>query len=180
MLHTFQQLVGTALMERCTLLANHVLTSEPAAVRRLQPHAGRCIQWILCDWPGALPPLPELSFVVTPAGLLEWCGPGTPPPPDLKVSVDMSNPARVFAQGLTGRRPQVDVSGDAGLAADVSWLMDNLRWDVQDDLARIVGQAGAAELARVGAALAAGLAARARGEADGSCASGPRAEQPVR
>ena len=48
-------------------------------------------------------------------------------------------------------------SGDAALATDLNWLFDNLRWDVQDDLARIVGQAPARELARVGAGVAAGL-----------------------
>jgi ubiquinone biosynthesis protein UbiJ len=35
--------------------------------------------------------------------------------------------------------------------------MDNLRWDVQDDLARLIGDAPAHELARVGAVLAGGV-----------------------
>ncbi|HJV96325.1 MAG TPA: hypothetical protein VJ608_09830 [Albitalea sp.] len=181
MLHTFQQLVGSALMERCTLLANHVLASEPAATQRLAPHSGRRIQWVLRGWPSVLPPLPELAFVVTPAGLLEWAGPEASPEADLLVSVDMSNPARVLAKGLTGERPQVDVSGDATLAADVSWLIDNLRWDVQDDLARIVGQPAAAELARVGSVLAAGLRTAAQTVAGlAARATGPRPEQPAR
>jgi len=168
-------------MERCTLLANHVIASEPVAAQRLAPHAGRCIQWGLRGWPSVLPPLPDLAFVVTPAGLLEWCGPEGGRQADLLVSVDMSNPARVLAKGLTGERPQVDVSGDAGLAADVSWLIDNLRWDVQDDLARIVGQPAANELARVGTVLAAGLRTAAQtvaGFAARAAGAGP--EQPGR
>ena len=174
MLHTFQQLLATAAMERFTLMVNHVLAAESAAVQRLRPHAGRCIRLHMSGWPSPLPPVPELSFVVTPAGLLEWCGTGAPPAADLRVEVDASNPARLVAQGLVGQRPKVDVAGDATLATDVSWLMDNLRWDVQDDLARLVGPAVAHELARVGAALARGLrealgalsgvAARARAE----------------
>ena len=172
-------------MQRCTLLANHVLSGEPAAVQRLRPHVGRSMQWVLRDWPHALPVLPELIFVVTPAGLLEWCESAPALAPDLTISVDMANPARVLAGSFAGRRPAVVVSGDAELAADVGWLMDNLRWDVQDDLARIVGQAGAAELARIGAGLAAGmreavemlagLASRVRGEGGRSDAQGPRA-----
>jgi ubiquinone biosynthesis protein UbiJ len=182
MLHTFQQLVGTALMERFVLALNHVLAAEPAAVERLRVHAGRSICLHLTGWPSLLPPLPELAFVVTPAGLVEWHSAGPTGEPDLRVTLDASNPARLVAQGLTGQRPPVDIAGDSRLAADVSWLIDNLRWDIQDDLARVIGPAAANELARVGRTLAGGLrdavaalgtlAARARGE--------PRPEPPAR
>lgn len=157
MLDSLQQLAAGALMNRLTLVLNHVLASEDAAVRRLRPHAGRFIRLQMTGWPGLLPPPPELTFMVTPAGLLEWCGQQPPPAVDLRLAVDASNPARSVAQGLTGRRPAVDVAGDAALATDVSWLMDNLRWDVQDDLARLIGDAPAHELARVGAMLAGGV-----------------------
>lgn len=157
MLDTLQQLAGTAFMQRFTLWLNHVLASESVAVQRLRPHAGRCIRLQLSGWPSLLPRLPELSFVITPAGLVEWTGSDAPPLPDLRLSIDASNPARSMVQGLAGTRPAVDVSGDAALAADVSWLMDNLRWDLQDDLARLIGQAPAHELAQIGGKLADGL-----------------------
>lgn len=159
MLHTLQQLAGAALMQRLTLWLNHVLAGEAVAVQRLRPHAGRCMVLQLNGWPTLLPPLPPLVFVVTPAGLLEWCGDAPLPARDLELAVDASNPARMLAEGIAGGRPAVAVVGDAALAADVSWLMDNLRWDVQDDLARIVGAGPAHQLARIGAALAAGLRA---------------------
>jgi ubiquinone biosynthesis protein UbiJ len=184
MLHTLQQLIGTALMERFTLTLNHVLASEPAALLRLKPHAGRCIRVQLNSWPSVLPPLPQLAFMVTPAGLLDWCASPPVPDADLLVTLDASNPARMLAQGLAGQRPAVEVAGDGRLATDVSWLMDNLRWDLQDDLARLIGPAAANELARVGRVLAGGLreavsklsslAARARGEA-----ADVRAKHPV-
>jgi len=178
MLHSLQQLFGNALIERFTLMVNHVISSEAAAVQRLRPHAGRCIRLHIIGWPSALPPLPALAFVVTPAGLVEWCGPETTQVADLQLSVDASNPARLVAQGLAGQRPPVDVAGDARLATDVSWLMDNLRWEAQDDLARIVGPALANELARVGAMLAAGVRHAVRSLAD--LAERLRSEQPVR
>ncbi len=156
MLQTLQQLAGNAFMERFTLWLNHVIASEAVAMQRLRPHAGRFIRLQLTGWPTLLPPLPELSFAVTPAGLLEW----SPTPAgnaDLQLSVDASNPARSVVEGLSGRRPQVAVAGDAALATDVSWLMDNLRWDLQDDLARVIGAGPAHELARVGGKLAEGL-----------------------
>ena len=157
MLHTFQTLVGTAVMERATLLINHVLASEPVAAQRLLPHAGRCIQVHLKSWPQPLPPLPILAFRITPAGLVEWCGADPPMEADLSVSVDASNPAMALAKALAGERAPVDVTGDAGFATDVNWLFDNLRWDVQDDLARIVGPVPARELARLAGSIAAGM-----------------------
>jgi ubiquinone biosynthesis protein UbiJ len=157
MLDTFQQLAASAFMQRLTLLLNHVLAGESAALARLRPHSGRFIRLQMTGWPALLPPLPDLTFAITPAGLLEWIGADAPANVDLRVTVDASNPARSVAQGLSGQRPAVDVSGDAALATDVSWLMDNLRWDVQDDLARVIGDAPAHELARLGGKLAAGM-----------------------
>lgn len=157
MFHSLNSLLGSAAIERATLLVNHVLAAEPLAAERLRAHAGRCMQLQFDGWPGLLPPLPPTAFRVTPAGLVEWCGDAPPPDPDLRVSVDASNPALAMAQALAGTRPRVDVAGDAAFATDLNWLFDNLRWDVQDDLARIVGQAPAREIARVGAGVAAGL-----------------------
>jgi ubiquinone biosynthesis protein UbiJ len=157
MLENLQQLAASAFMQRATLWLNHVLSSEDAAVQRLRPHAGRFIRLQMDGWPSLLPPLPDLTFAVTPAGLVEWCGAQAPAAVDLRLTIDASNPARTLAQGLTGQRPAVEVVGDAALAADVSWLMDNLRWDIQDDLARVIGEGPAHELARIGGKLAAGL-----------------------
>ena len=189
MLHTLNVLLGSAVMERVTLLANHVISAEPVARARLQGHAGRSIRLHFDGWPSMLPPLPVTAFLVTPAGLLEWVGqenddggsiditgstdatgaPGsTGAAADLRVSVDASNPAQAVAQAFLGERPKVEVAGDAAFAADLNWLFDNLRWDVQDDLERIVGAAPAREIARIAGGLANGL--RSAAHAAGSLA----------
>ena len=167
MFNTLQTLLGSATMERLTLFLNHVLAAEPVAVQRLQAHAGRSVQIELRGWPGLLPALPSTAFRVSAAGLIEWSEGDAPAQPDLRVSVDASNPALAAMQALSGERPRVEVSGDAAFAADLNWLFDNLRWDVQDDLERIVGAAPARELARVAGGVAAGLrqAAQALGAA---------------
>lgn len=157
MFHALTASLGAALAERITLLLNHVLASESVATERLRPHRGRNIRLQLDAWPALLPALPALAFRITPAGLLEWCGAEPPATPDLTLRLDASNPALQLAQWASGERPAVAVQGDAQFAADLSWLMDNLRWDVQDDLARLVGQAPAHEIARLGRALAGGL-----------------------
>jgi ubiquinone biosynthesis protein UbiJ len=184
MFHALPALATTAVMERATLLANHVLASEPVAQTRLRAHAGRCMQLQFEHWPGLLPPLPPMAFRVTAAGLVEWCA-EAPPDADLRIAVDASNPALLVARSLVGDRPSIEVAGDAAFAADVNWLFDNLRWDVEDDLARFVGAAPAREITRFGRAVAtalrasvrslAGLAARARGDTPDARDDGPRA-----
>ena len=157
MFHALNTLIGVAAIERLTLLINHVLSAEPVATQRLHTHTGRCVQLHFDGWPGALPPLPAVAFRVTPAGLVEWCGAEAPTEADLRVSVDASNPALSVVQALTGARPKVEVAGDAAFATDLNWLFDNLRWDVQDDLERVVGAAPAREIARLASGIAAGL-----------------------
>jgi len=180
MLHSLTAALNLAVMERATLWLNHVLGSEPVATQRLRPHAGRLIRLRFEGWPALLPPPPPASFKVTPAGLLEWCGDDVAQaaPAELTVSVDASNPALAFAQALTGERPKVDVAGDAAFAADLNWLVDNLRWDYEDDLARVVGPVPARELARLASGAAQGLrelvrAVGARGAPRGPGAGGP-------
>jgi len=51
----------------------------------------------------------------------------------------------------------VDIDGDAQLAADVNWLLQNLRWDVAADLERTFGPSIAYPLHRLGSALAKAL-----------------------
>ena len=162
MFDSLNSLLGRAAVERMTLLVNHVLGSEPVAMRRLKPHAGRSIQLHFRGWPALLPPLPATTFRVTNAGLLEWCDAEASIEPDLRVEIDASNPALAMFQTLTGERPKVVVAGDAEFATDLNWLIDNLRWDVQDDLARLLGQEPAREVARIAAGVAAGLREAAR------------------
>ena len=162
MLHSLQALASTAVIERAILLANHLIACEPVAAQRLREHSGRSVLLHLEGWPSLLPPLPPLALRFTAAGLLEWCGDEVPEAPDLRVSVDASNPALALVRTLAGNKPRIEVSGDAQLATDVNWLFDNLRWDLQDDVARVVGQAPARELARVAGSVSAGLREAAR------------------
>jgi len=131
------------------------------------------------NWPSLLPALPVLAFDITPAGLIEWRGDTEDAAiVDLRVTVDASNPALAIVRGLGGTRPAIDITGDAQFAADVSWLIDNLKWDLEDDLARLVGQGPAHQASRAGrfaasafraaAARMTALAERAGGSASGT------------
>jgi ubiquinone biosynthesis protein UbiJ len=157
MLRSLRAALERAAMERLTLLLNHVLGAEPVATARLRPHAGATMQLEFAGWPSVLPPLPIVGYRITPAGLVEWLGDERLDTPALRIEADASNPARTFAEALVGTRPRVLVSGDATLAADVQWLIDNLRWDIEDDLASIVGPAAAHAIGQIGRAIATGV-----------------------
>jgi ubiquinone biosynthesis protein UbiJ len=155
MLQNLNALLAPALMDRLVLVVNHVLSAEPAAVQRLMPHRGRVLRLELLQLPRLLPAPPPLAFVVTPAGLVEWCR--EPVDADLRVRLEAANPAALAFQALTGSMPPLAIEGDAQLASDVDWLLKNLRWDVADDLERLFGPTLAHELHRLGSALAAAM-----------------------
>ena len=157
MFEGMKALAERSAMERVVLLVNHVIAAEPAAVERLRPHATRTMLFELTGWPNVLPPFGPFAFRVTAAGLIEWIEAPTALPPDLRAAIDVPNPALALARMVGGVRPPVAVTGDAAFASDLHWLIENVRWDVQDDLARIVGDAPAREIAKVGAMLANGL-----------------------
>ena len=152
MLQNLNALWAPALMDRLVLVVNHVLAAEPAAVQRLMPHRGRVLRLDLLQLPRLLPAPPPLAFVITPAGLVEWCR--EPADADLRVRLDAANPAALAFQAVTGNMPPLVIEGDAQLATDVDWLLKNLRWDVADDLEKRFGSTVAQQLHRLGAGLA--------------------------
>lgn len=132
-------------MQRLTLLINHVLSAEPAAPMRLKAHAGKEINFRLDGWPGLLPSPPSLLFMITPAGLVEWSASSSQGgESQLTWVIDARNPVRLLLSPAS--RTPMDVVGDPLFAADVRWVLENLRWEVADDLARIVGPQGAHRL----------------------------------
>jgi ubiquinone biosynthesis accessory factor UbiJ len=157
MLHDVQQFLVPAVMSRLTLLMNHILASEAVATTRLKPHAGRSICLQFQGWPTLLPRVPDCVFVITPAGLLDWQAQALGSAADLTLEIEASNPAMEVMRRLAGQAPRIQITGDSALAADVSWVTDNLRWDLEDDVARLLGQGPAHELARVASAMAGGL-----------------------
>lgn len=155
------------LMERAVLLANHVLRTQPTATDRLVKHAGRSMT---IDWhaaPGGWPAPPSLHVRITPAGLLERAEDALPSDgaetAALRVGIELPVPHRLLTQVLAGERPRVEVDGDAQFAADVAWLADHLRWDVEHDLARVVGDMPARFLAQAAQAAAQSVRTLANG-----------------
>lgn len=151
-----------ALQDRLVLLINHVLSRENVAVQRLRPMAGRGLVVHLSGWPRLLPAVPNLMLGVTPAGLFERLDAPPAGPGHLRIEIDASNPAKLAMGALNGVTSDIHVQGDAAFAGEMHWLMDNLRWDIEDDLAGIVGPLAARQLGQFGRALRTTLAGLAR------------------
>jgi len=115
--------------QRIVLLLNHVLQAEPQAVERLLRQKGK-IALMECS------PI-AMKFIVTKAGLLDLAGAESEP--HLTVKVLDSQPLQLLQTFLRGDKPPMEISGDVMLAAEVNWLVDHVRWDIEEDLSRIVG-----------------------------------------
>ena len=78
-----------------------------------------------------------VDLVATPAGLLDLAPEGAVP--ELTLTVTDASPFDIARATLRGDKPSVQIVGDVQLAAEVNWLVDHVRWDVEDDLARVIG-----------------------------------------
>ncbi len=135
--------------QRLVLFLNHVLMQEKAAQDRLLRHKGRVVHIRIG--------LFAIDLVVTPAGLVDRAAPGATA--DLQLMVPMDSPLVALQSMVAGKAPPVKIEGDVQLAAELGWLADNLRWDVEEDLSRLIGDAPAHTLAQVASRLLGGLKA---------------------
>jgi ubiquinone biosynthesis protein UbiJ len=156
-----------AAADRFVLLANHVLTTAPAATERLKPHAGRVLKVEVEGWRLPLPPPPPLTLRLTRAGLFEAVPAGESPEatPDLRLRVDAAHPLEAARRVATGELPPLQIEGDVALANDVNWVVANVRWDIAADLERVFGPVVAGGLAQAGEKLAATARTLAEGAA---------------
>lgn len=123
---------------RVVLLLNHVLMQEPVAMERLARQKGSVI--LVC-WR-------QFSFkvAVTSAGLLDLAD--NQAQAHLTLTMTQESPLEVAQALLQGDKPAVRIEGDVQLAAEVNWLADHVRWDLEEDLARVIGDAPAHTVAQ--------------------------------
>jgi len=132
---------------RLVLLLNHVLMQEKEAQDRLARKKGSVLHARL----GAF----EIDLLITPAGLFDRAAPTAKP--DLLISVETDTPLAILQSVMAGKKPPVKIEGDVQLAAELGWLADNLRWDIEEDLSRLIGDIPAHTLGDAARKLATGL-----------------------
>lgn len=117
------------LKRRLVLLLNHVLMQETEAMARIARQKGRVVR--LC-WRAM-----DIGLLATPAGLLDLAD--SDRPADLRLSITEESPAVLLRAAIAGEKPAVRIEGDVMMAAELNWLVDHVRWDLEEDLARIFG-----------------------------------------
>lgn len=123
--------------------ANHLLTGANWARCRLQPFAGQTARL-------ALGPI-SIPISIDQSGLLVAGDPAAEPA--VSISLDLDAPLRL----LTDRQSlfsSAHIVGAADLAETLGFVLRNLRWDVEDDLSRLVGDVAARRLVQGGQQLA--------------------------
>lgn len=125
--------------QRVVLFLNHVLMQEPEAMERLVRQKGRIarVQWRIYS----------MALVITPAGLFNLASESATP--DLRLEVTETSPFALAQAALRGDKPSIRIDGDVQFAAEINWLVDNVRWDVEEDLARVIGDAPAHTVSQV-------------------------------
>lgn len=118
---------------------NHLLEQEAWARDRLAPFAGKRVRVTAS-------PLPDLAFAVREGGLLEPAPSGAP---DLVIALSaaaLPGLARRDESVLQG----VAFTGDADLAAGLQFLFRHLKWQVEEDLSRVIGDVAAHRIVGAG------------------------------
>ena len=115
---------------------NHVLGAEPWASAQLARHASKTILLQL--------PLGNLCFEIKPNGLLTVLKEIDSPSLTLEVSTKALSDLAGSAGSLREQAfKAVKITGDADLAQLIGRLAGQLRWEYEEDLARLVGDAPA-------------------------------------
>jgi ubiquinone biosynthesis protein UbiJ len=122
---------------------NHIMRDAGWAHERLRPFAGYSVRF-------EVPPL-SAAFTVDADGRLASASPH----PEPAAVVRMTAPTLIRLAWLHDQsaRQEVDVEGDTALASALTGVLTGLRWDVEEDLSRIVGDLAAHRLTRAGSAL---------------------------
>ena len=99
----------------------------------------------------------NIQLIVTPAGLFDLGQAGQSA--DLHLNITEPSAGALAQAALRGDKPAVRIEGDVQLAAEVNWLVDHVRWDLEEDLARLLGDAPAHLVAGVARRVVEGVAA---------------------
>ena len=122
---------------------NRLLRDHPTAQQRLAAHLGKTARF-------SVEPLPGTSLTVVEIdGNLQVAAAADEIPPAASFALSPGLLLRLLAQDETAYA-DVDPSGDAGFAADIFFLVKNLRPDIEEDLSHWIGDIAAHRLVQGG------------------------------
>jgi ubiquinone biosynthesis protein UbiJ len=131
---------------------NHLLAREAWARDRLAPYAGKTARLVFSS--------AAVTFAVQPDGYLSAVDETEAPQVDVTIAVPADALPDFVQGGQAAMMKHVKIEGDAEFATLVAKLAEHLRWEPEEDLAKLIGDAPAYRVAAVLRA-AGGQAARA-------------------
>jgi ubiquinone biosynthesis protein UbiJ len=136
---------------RIVLLLNHVLQQEPEAMQRIARQKGRVVKFAWQQY--------NLLLTATAVGLLAVASQQSAEDQkiDLLLEVIDTDVATLGKKLMQDDKPNVRIEGDVQLAAEVQWLAQNVKWDLEGDLARVVGNIPAHHIANTAKSVVAKL-----------------------
>lgn len=121
---------------------NHLLYGAGWARAALRPHAGKSVRFEIAPF--------RLSFTVLADGAIAPAGEGAAAAATFRLTPGLL--ARIAARDESAWR-EVEIAGDAEVAAAVNRLARELDWDFEEDLSRWVGDIAAHRTAEAGRSL---------------------------
>jgi len=122
---------------------NHLLDREPWARERLQPFVGDVLEVRAA-------PLPTLRLAIAENTRIEAATPSLSATLVLTLKPGF---AAALMQSEAQQMRTVDIAGNAQLASTLLYLARHLRWDVEEDLSKIVGDMAAHRMVNTARAL---------------------------
>jgi ubiquinone biosynthesis accessory factor UbiJ len=120
---------------------NHLLVREPWALERLKPYAGKRVK-LSCA------PV-SIALVVQPDGLFAATTEAEAGQFDVTIAVPLDALPAFLQGGQAAVMKHVRIEGDAEFATALAKLAEHLRWDPEEDLARVIGDAPAHRLGMI-------------------------------
>ncbi|MFW7342212.1 SCP2 sterol-binding domain-containing protein [Pollutimonas sp. H1-120] len=130
---------------------NKLLLREDWARDRLSRHSGKTVRFAIGRF--------KTGFAIQASGLVQACDPAVVPDVTLTIPSDKlpGLPAVLRSRDPDAVAEIMHIEGDAGLARVVSDLARDLRWDIEEDLAKLVGDMAALRLLQAGKAVMQGV-----------------------
>lgn len=122
---------------------NHLLDGASWAPPRLKPFAGKTARFLIFPF--------DLALTVHDSGKVGEVS--AEASADTTFTLTPGLWLRILAADETAFR-EVEISGDSAFASEVLYLAENLRWDAEEDLSRVMGDILAHRVAQAGEGLA--------------------------
>ena len=120
---------------------NHLLAQSGWARKRLMPHSGRTARLDLS-------PAATLAFSISSDGhLAQWV---SDEEPEVVLRLAVADLPRLLSEGVEGAMGKVRIEGNAEFADALGFVFRHLRWDVEEDLSRLIGDIAAHRLVDTG------------------------------